>query len=210
MSGGSHRDNLSTAAALGDAPDARLGFAQHVAASRRLSHRIAEGDGIAIIVHVGDAAAARAAEEQGAKALAVETAIEGIRNVTNLPLLWLGRDAPLDADAVAIRPGTDRGSIDHDVECVVDVRDEDELQEALERLDPEVFLISARDVDGDDDPLESVLDLLPDVPAGKLAIAEVEVSGRDDVIALERAGFDAVLVPAGHVAELVGAKPPDV
>jgi indole-3-glycerol phosphate synthase len=90
------------------------------------------------------------------------------------------------------------------------VRDEDELQEALEQFDPEVFLLSARDVDADDDPLQSVLSLLPDVPAGKLAIAEVDVAGRDDVVALERAGFDAVLVPAGHVAELVGASPPDV
>jgi hypothetical protein len=207
--GARHRDNSSTGRRGGDRPDARLGFREHVAASRRLSHRIAEGDGIAIIVHVGDTAAARAAEEQGAKALAVDTAIDGIREATSLPLLWFGRGFPADADAVAIRPGGDRGQ-NHDLECVVDVRDEDELQRALEELDPEVFLLSARDVDDDEDPLQSVLGLLPDVPAGKLAIAEVDVAGRDEVVELERAGFDAVLVPAGHVAELVGSSPPDV
>ena len=58
--------------------------------TRRLSQRISEGDGIAIIVRVSDAASARAAEEQGAKALAVDGAIAGIRDSTTLPLLWLG------------------------------------------------------------------------------------------------------------------------
>jgi len=55
-----------------------------------------------------------------------------------------------------------------------------------------------------------VLELLPDVPAGKLAIADVEVVTRDEVVALERAGFDAVLAPAGRIGALVGAAPPDV
>jgi len=36
------------------------------------------------------------------------------------------------------------------------------------------------------------------------------VSSRDDVVALERAGFDAVLAPAGRVSALVGTAPPDV
>ena len=55
-----------------------------------------------------------------------------------------------------------------------------------------------------------MIELLPDVPAGKLAIAEVDVESRDEVVALERAGFDAVLVPPGHVGELVGGAPPEV
>ena len=54
-----------------------------------------------------------------------------------------------------------------------------------------------------------MLELLPDVPAGKLAIADVDVATRDEVVALERAGFDAVLA-VGEVGELVGAAPPDV
>ena len=54
------------------------------------------------------------------------------------------------------------------------------------------------------------LDLLQDVPAGKLAIAELAVSGRDEVAELERAGMDAVIVPGGNVAELVGGNHFDV
>ena len=59
--------------------------------SRRLSQRISEGDGIAIIACVDDAGGARDAEQQGAKALAVSREIEGIREITSLPLLWIGR-----------------------------------------------------------------------------------------------------------------------
>ena len=178
-------------------------------APRRLSHHISQGDGIAIIVHVPDASAARDAEEQGATALAVDTAIEGIREATGLPLLWRGSGLPVDADALAIRAGDD-GELPTGLEVVVDVRDEEELEEALEQLDPEIFLISAREADDDEDPVESVLALLPDVPAGKLAIADVAVSSREEVLQLERAGFDAVLIPTGQVRELVGTRPPDV
>ena len=62
----------------------------------------------------------------------------------------------------------------------------------------------------DGDPLELALELLPDVPAGKLAIADVDVGDRDEVLKLELAGFDAVLVAPGHVGALVGHMPPDV
>jgi len=93
---------------------------------------------------------------------------------------------------------------------VVEVRDEEELELALRELDPEIFLLSPSDADDDEEPLERVLDLLPDVPAGKLAIAELGSTTRDEVDALERAGVDAVLVSTGNVAELVGTAPPEV
>ena len=176
--------------------------------TRRLSQRISEGDGISIIVCVDDAGSARAAEAQGAEAVAVSSEIDGIRGATTLPLLWLGSGAPGDADAVRIRPEDDPD--EHQLEAVVDVRDEEELELALERLDPEIFLLNAHDIDEDVDPLDAVLELLPDVPAGKLAIAQVDVASRDEVLALERAGVDAVLVRARHVAELVGDQPLDV
>ena len=176
--------------------------------SRRLSHHISEGDGIAIIVCVNDAGGAREAEEQGAKALAVSSAIAGIRDVTSLPLLWIGAGVPTEADAVMIRPGDDQTHAH--LESVVDVRDEEELEFALEQFDPEIFLLCAREIDDDVDPLDAVLELLPDVPAGKLAIAQVDVGNRDEVLALERAGIDAVLVPAGDVRGLVGHQPVDV
>jgi hypothetical protein len=38
----------------------------------------------------------------------------------------------------------------------------------------------------------------------------VVVGGREDVVALERAGVDAVIVGAGDVAALVGGAPPEV
>ncbi|MGZ4292481.1 MAG: hypothetical protein ACXVQQ_07785 [Gaiellaceae bacterium] len=176
--------------------------------TRRLSQRISEGDGISIIVCVGDAGAARAAEAQGAEAVAITAEIDGIRGATSLPLLWIGGGAPKDADAVRIRPDDDPEH--HHLEAVVDVRDEEELELALERLDPEIFLLNAHDIDEDVDPLDAVLELLPDVPAGKLAIAQVEVATRDEVLALERAGVDAVLVRSQHVGDLVGDQPLDV
>jgi hypothetical protein len=178
-----------------------------VPGSRRLSQRISEGDGISIIVCVEDAGAARAAEAQGAEAVAVAAAIDGIRDATSLPLLWIGGGAPADADAVRIRPDDEPGHAH--LEAVVDVRDEEELELALERLDPEIFLLNADEAD-DVDPLDAVLELLPDVPAGKLAIAQVDVASRDEVLALERAGVDAVLVRRGHVGDLVGDQPLDV
>jgi hypothetical protein len=179
-----------------------------VESTRRLSHRISEGDGIAIIVRVSDADSARAAQEEGAKALAVDRAIVGIRTSTSLPLLWLAGAAPVDADAIAIRPDDQDGD-DHELETVMEVRDEEELEAALEEHDPEIFLISPAGDEGDD-PLELALELLPDVPAGKLAIADVDVGDRAEVLKLERAGFDAVLVTAGSVGPLVGHGPPDV
>jgi NAD(P)H-dependent flavin oxidoreductase YrpB (nitropropane dioxygenase family) len=177
-----------------------------VTGPRHFSQRIAEGDGISIIVHVADADAARQAEEQGAEALAIAHPIDGIREATTLPLLWMGHGKPHDADACAVRLG------DHPhqhVETVVTVRDAEELEEALEELDPEIFLLAAGE-DEEADPFEVVLELLADVPAGKLAIAQVHDASRDEVVALERAGMDAVLVPGGHVAELVGHAPVDV
>jgi hypothetical protein len=187
-------------------PGPRLSFGQQVGLSRRLSQRISEGDGIAIIVRVSDVEGARAAEEQGAKALAVDVAIEAIREATSLPVLWLARSKHADADAVAIRP-SDRA--EYDVETVVEVRDEDELEEVLETDDPEVFLISPKAGD-EADPLELALELLPVVPAGKLAIADVDCGHRDEVLQLERAGFDAVLVAPGDIGSLVGHAPLDV
>jgi hypothetical protein len=179
-----------------------------VPGSRHLSQRISEGDGIAIIVHVESADAARVAEQQGAKAIAVMKPLRGIRDATTLPLLWIGQGEPKDADACTLRPEDDPSDLA--LETVAEVRDGEELEEALERFDPGVFLLVGEDEDEELDPLDAVLELLPDVPAGKLAIAHVDVSTRDEVLALERAGMDAVLVPAHRVADLVGDAPVEV
>ena len=103
-----------------------------------------------------------------------------------------------------------RTALDLGLDCVTAVRDDDELQLALERIDPEILLLSVPRAGDGESPLEPTLDLLPDVPAGKLAVAEVEVTGRADVAELERAGVDAVIVGSGRVADLIGEPPPEV
>jgi indole-3-glycerol phosphate synthase len=196
-----------------------------VTGARRLSQAISEGDGISVIATVGDGASARAAEAAGAEGIAVRDAKADVRAATTLPILFRGRDAPAAAQAagadaclLVVELVDDEHHLEalHEeslrlgLECVIDVRDEEELQLALERLDPEIFLLSPREADDDEDELDRVLALLPDVPAGKLAIAELAEGTRDELVALERAGVDAVLVAVPDVAELVGGEPPRV
>jgi indole-3-glycerol phosphate synthase len=193
--------------------------------TRRFSEAISEGDGISLIAEVADPESARIAERQGAEGILVRARLEGVREATTLPILWAhdgppsaARDA--GADACLIRFAEDDDAAEErflqaaalGLDCVVAVSNEEELEIVLERLDPEILLLAGRPGNGDDDhdPLDPALDLLPDVPAGKLAVAEVEISGREAVVALERAGMDAVIVGAGNVAELVGGAPPDV
>ena len=95
------------------------------------------------------------------------------------------------------------------LEPVVRVSESDDIERALERFDPGVFLLSAPP-DSDDDPLALLLGLLHDVPAGKLAIAELHDATAEDVAELERSGVDAVLVAPADVAALVPDDPPDV
>ena len=190
-----------------------------------MSQAISEGDGISVIVRVADARSARSAEEQGAEGLVLEADVEGIAAASSLPLLWQGRGAAREAAAagadacvlVVEHAGEGEGLAEAvaeadelGLECVVDVRDEEELELALQRLDPEILLLSTRNADDFDAALDRVLGLLPDVPAGKLAIADLPVPTRDDVVALERAGIAAVIVPGPEVAELVGAAAPAV
>ncbi len=194
-------------------------------AARRFSQAISEGDGISVLVDVHDADSARAAEAQGAEALVVDVLSDDVRSATELPILCRSTNdlatvagAGADAYVLVVRDHDEdddsldvayRRVLDLDLDCVIEVRTEEELEIALERLDPEIFLLS-RAGDDDGDPLDRALDLLPDVPAGKLAVAEVPVSNRDQVAELERAGVDAVIVGARNVAELVGQTPPAV
>ena len=193
---------------------------------RRFSQAISEGDGISVIAEVVDADSARAAAEQGAEALIVAGSVGGLREKTLLPILWRGEGPPAaavaaGADACLLEPGSfdnEESELDRinaeaselGLDCVVLVRDEDELEAVLERLDPEILLLSGDRPDGDEAPLDAVLRLLGDVPAGKLAVADVQVSDREEIAELERAGVDAVIVAAGSVAALVGIAPPEV
>jgi indole-3-glycerol phosphate synthase len=96
------------------------------------------------------------------------------------------------------------------LDCAVEVRDEEELEKALDRVDPEIFLLSAAEADDDRSALEVVLDLLAAVPAGKLAIADLPLTTPHEVKELEHAGCDAVIVHARDLSPLVGGPPPEV
>jgi indole-3-glycerol phosphate synthase len=194
--------------------------------SRRFSQAIAEGDGISVIVPVGDLESARAAEEQRAEGLIVWNRLPGLRDAVSLPVLWRA-EGPLEearecgADAcllVVERLREEEGALERlqeesaalGLELVVDVKSANEIELVLDRIDPELFLLSPRDAGDGQAPHERVLELLTDVPAGKLAIADLAGAMRADLDELERAGMDAVVVAAGNVSELVGAAPPEV
>jgi indole-3-glycerol phosphate synthase len=190
-------------------------------AERRFSHAIAEGDGISVIAAVEDADAARAAESQRAEALVVRGDPGTIREATSLPILWRTDgvfDETTRADAVMLAFDEDDDGFDErhrlaialGLDCAVEVRDEESLELALDRVDPEIFLLSPEDGEDGDTPLETVLDLLANVPAGKLAIADLPLTTPHDVQELERAGCDAVIVRTANLAPLVGESPPDV
>jgi NAD(P)H-dependent flavin oxidoreductase YrpB (nitropropane dioxygenase family) len=192
---------------------------------RRLSQAISEGDGISVIVEVDGPEAARDAEDAGAEGLVIpDTARPGlpsIRGATDLPI------------AAELRSGASTASIEGVDACIVEVSDDDReplarvqrelgdscelafrirneehLAFVLEEFDPEILVLAAPW--DDRAPLERVLELLPDVPAGKLAIADVQANSREEVEELERAGVDGVIVTTVDVAGLVGAAPPEV
>jgi indole-3-glycerol phosphate synthase len=106
-----------------------------------------------------------------------------------LPILTAAGSA---GDARLVRPGDEDVELGEAVELVVQVEREEELEEALERFDPELFVLSA--ADDAEEPVEHVLDLLSDIPAGKLAIADVGGATQEQIDELERAGVDAVVV----------------
>ena len=180
----------------------------------KLSQAIAEGDGISFVVEVSDAPSARSAEKQGADALAALTNANAVRVSSGLPFLHLGRmfDAQGSAaDAVVIKPDLAMWDEAHafGLECVVRVWESADLERSLRYFDPEIFLLTVPE-DADDDPLTVLLALLHDVPAGKLAIAELHDATPEDVSELERSGVDAVLVSPASLETLIQVGPPDV
>ena len=188
--------------------------------TRRFSQAISEGDGISFVAALEAAEQARTAELAGAEAVLVwsgrEQDLRALRETTSLPILfyWDGEQAAAlegaDACLVEVRGERDRALLEHvhaelgdRFELALQIEDEEHLADALEDFDPAILVLAARE-DGDEAPLERVLDLLQDVPAGKLAIAQLPTLSGDDVAALERAGVDGVIVAAGDVAALAG------
>jgi hypothetical protein len=182
---------------------------------RRFSQAIADGDGISLVAAAADPAAAARAVSAGARALVATGRLDG--DEVTVPVLWRGDGGPraaveANADAcvlVAKAAGDDEEQLAHlyaevlelGLDCVVEVVDEQELERALESLDPEVFLLSSRAARSDE-PLERVLELLHDVPVGKLAIADLTDLDDETVDELERAGIDAVIVAGDRLDSL--------
>jgi indole-3-glycerol phosphate synthase len=178
----------------------------------RFSQAISEGDGISVIPmlqgEVEELAAL--AEAAGAEAVAVGASdVERARARTSLPIIVRGGDlravatAGADAWVLPFDPDAEEAlsegyalARELDLDLAVEVRDEEALEDVLEQADPDILVISERGLDDDEEDLERTLDLLPDVPAGKLVISQSCVREREQVMALERAGVDAILVDA--------------
>jgi indole-3-glycerol phosphate synthase len=203
---------------------ARLGRAARskldaVRPPRRFSQAISEGERISLIADVAGAEDARRAEESPIAAVAVRGDAAPVRGATQLPLLWRGpgsledaRGAEADAYVLVADDVSDDGELERlyaqaaewGLDCVVAVDDEEELERALERVDPEILLLAVGA--NEDGGRERVLELLPDVPAGKLVVADVGRALADDVLELERAGFDAVVVGVADLADVAGGR----
>jgi indole-3-glycerol phosphate synthase len=194
--------------------------------SRRFSQAISEGDGISVVPLLdGDVEAlAGAVAAAGAEAIAVRSSaqVQLARPSTDLPIVVreLVRDheslraahaAGADACTLVFDELEDEDelleelyaeAIDLGLDVAIGVRDEEELERSLERVDPEILVLAERDPD-EGDVEERTFELLSDVPVGKLVIAESSAVTRAQILALERAGVDAVLVTGLSAGELL-------
>jgi indole-3-glycerol phosphate synthase len=98
------------------------------------------------------------------------------------------------------------------LDALVEVHDEKEVEAAVE-AGAEVIGINNRDLHSLEVDLETTFELLADVPAGTVVVAESGIALNEDVERLERAGVDAILVgealmraddPVQAVRELLG------
>jgi indole-3-glycerol phosphate synthase len=98
--------------------------------------------------------------------------------------------ATLDDAALASLHEEARGL---DLDCLVEVHDEDELDRALE-LEAEVIGINNRNLRNLSVDVETTAKLITDVPAGKTVVSESGYRSREQLEELARIGVDAVLV----------------
>lgn len=187
---------------------------------RRLGETISEGEGISLLVLAGEAVDVVAAEAAGAACIVAPPGAEvDVATTTTLPVLARGMSSRQAADAgaeawvlVAEEHGDDlaegyTSARQAGLECVVDVQDEEELERVLQESDAEIILLSPRQADEEEDAVDRILELLPDVPAGMLVVAELLAPTGAELLALERAGIDAVLVDVRSLAGLESGRP---
>jgi indole-3-glycerol phosphate synthase len=84
-------------------------------------------------------------------------------------------------------------ALELDLDPLVEVHDEPELEQALE-LDAAVIGINNRNLDTNTVDISTTFELMPDIPAGKTAVAESGISDVGQLSELERVGVDAVLI----------------
>jgi indole-3-glycerol phosphate synthase len=80
--------------------------------------------------------------------------------------------------------------------CLVEVHSEDDLAIVCQTK-ARCIGINNRDLDSLDTDIQTSLLMKPLIPADRIAVSESGVSTREDIVCLEGAGFDAVLI--GHV-----------
>jgi indole-3-glycerol phosphate synthase len=80
-----------------------------------------------------------------------------------------------------------------DLDCLVEVHDEPELERAL-MVDADVIGINNRNLADLSVDIQTTVELLTDVPAGKTVVAESGYEHREQLDELERIGVDAVLI----------------
>jgi indole-3-glycerol phosphate synthase len=99
-----------------------------------------------------------------------------------------------------------------DLPALVEVHDEGELRRALD-CGAEIVGVNSRDLESFDVDLERAFRLGRSIPHDRTSVAESGIRRRDDVLRLERAGFQAVLVgealvrsdePGARLRELAG------
>ena len=100
-------------------------------------------------------------------------------------------------------------AIELGLDCVVEVRTEEQLELALELLDPEIFLLLPATITTATRSTAHSSCSPMFRPASSPSRMS-RVSSREQVEELERAGVDAVIVGARHVADLAGDVPPPV
>jgi Indole-3-glycerol phosphate synthase len=88
------------------------------------------------------------------------------------------------------------------LDVVVEVAGEEDLEHVLDLLDPDSFLIQNLRGDSPEPDFEHTFSLIEEVPAGKVVLSEGGIRSRDEVVALEMAGVDAVVLGGDRVYKL--------
>jgi indole-3-glycerol phosphate synthase len=103
-----------------------------------------------------------------------------------------------------------------DMSAVIEVHNQPELEKAL-RVSPRIIGINNRNLTDFSVNLETTLELRPLVPSGLNVVSESGIRSREDVLRLQEAGVNAILVgealvtspdPAAKMSELLGRQIP--